>query len=525
MKRVLLVSIAAFLLVFVSSCGLNKNTSKELLENSTFQEEEIDFEIEKILFSKSFQSTEPTVELISKNNKIRLMASLGLSEYSGININNVIKKGNEINIHVSGITKKRNIRLAVPQVIMELKKLQTNNVDDLKFNIVYDDYTPLKIKLSINDLANLVQSHFKVSLKSMPEFNLEKVEKDIVWNISYNSIFDRDHPGIPLVNLKAKIDANSGDILNSEKVFISSLLDKGQVLGYISGKDLLYKKTIHDSEINKTLEQLWIYDVESKKKSLIYSSNFKISLAEISPDCQYISLIETSDGGSEIFIVAMEDLRTYKVFIDEHVNPNMIRWAKNNILYLIDTRETSRIYSYDIENHEVNLIKSLDKIIENVLIQDDGFVLIERNQDNINKKISYTRDWENYREIGHGFIPRFVNGELLSFLKNNDKSDTNSLIIYNIKNRDTLKEIDDNIVGYQILSDNQLAYVKRNMSNNQFELIKYSIADDSDDFIASMIGSNVYYNENKNLAYLNIVLPFEDEKTEVIYTIDLSKLN
>ena len=162
MKQGLFFVLSMFLMVILLSCNHNTNVPMTAEDDTTFEEEEVKYVIEQVVFSKSFQSTEPNVEVLSNKNNVKILASLGLTEYSEISINNIVKKGNVVNIHVSGI-KGENPSLSVPQVILELSELNTNK-DNLSFNIVFDDYEQLKIKFGINDILNKINPNLKLLL-------------------------------------------------------------------------------------------------------------------------------------------------------------------------------------------------------------------------------------------------------------------------------------------------------------------------------------------------------------------------
>ena len=42
--------------------------------------------------------------------------------------------------------------------------------------------------------------------------------------------------------------------------------------------------------------------------------------------------------------------------------------------------------------------------------------------------------------------------------------------------------------------------------------------------MSHVIGKNVYYNSKDNIIYLNTILPFENDNTEIIYSIDLNAI-
>src|SRR5690554_3788436 len=100
MKQFLFFVIVGFMMLILLSCSPINNVPMTVEDDMTFEEEQIKYNIEQIIFSKSFQSTEPSVEVISNKNNVKILASLGLAEYSDIIINKIVKKGNIINIHV-----------------------------------------------------------------------------------------------------------------------------------------------------------------------------------------------------------------------------------------------------------------------------------------------------------------------------------------------------------------------------------------------------------------------------------------
>src|SRR5690606_26009377 len=135
-----------------------------------------------------------------------------------------------------------NIQLAVPQIILDLKNTKLTNFEDIKFNIVNENFEPISFKLELNDAINKVKSDFNVTANTVPEINLSNIDGRFIWNIVYNSIFDKDNPETPLVNLSVELDANSAEIIQSKKGFISSYIDEGHVLDYIMDKYILYRK-------------------------------------------------------------------------------------------------------------------------------------------------------------------------------------------------------------------------------------------------------------------------------------------
>ncbi|MDR7856553.1 hypothetical protein [Tissierella sp.] len=525
MKKLLFMIFTLILTLSLVACNTKDGNLVELKDNITFEEEEISYEIEQILFSKSFQSIDSSVEIITNNNKLKVLASLGLTECSSVNVNSITKKGSEINIHVSARYSKNSLRLAVPQVFMEIDKSKLKGIDNLKFNIVYDDYNPLKIKFGINEVLNKLEANYKLSTKTSPVFTLSRSGESLVWSITYNSIFDRETPEVPLVNLFAQVDAISGDIIESEKVNISSALDEGHVLNYISDDLILYKKSIVDNVTNKTKEQLWLYNTVNNEKTMIFYSNYNIHSVEPNKNRELISIVEVNDNGSELYIVSLEDNRTYKINLEEEFNPSIMSWKDENILYLVDSNKYGTvIYSFDIESNKSTLVTKFQRMIEYLVSNGKSFLVVEDSEEDNTKRISITTDWRDFNIIGNGFLPKYIDENHIAYLKKDNTQDSSTLIIYNIGEGRTIRRIEENIVNYRVISPTNLVYIVKNSINN-YALINYSLENKSSTNIANLIDQKIYYNENDSLVYLNTILPFESDKREMIYIIDLNKLN
>lgn len=527
MKRVLIFIVTIFVALISFGCKSNNeiliNSNSGVLKN---EEKEIKFKVDQILLSKSFQSTEPSIEVLTKGNNTRILASLGLTESSGVKINKIVRRGYEVDIHVSGIYDNSDLQLAVPQVVLDIKKPRFDKIEDFKFNIVNDNYKLLKIKLGVNEALSKIQSHFKISSNGSPTINLVRSNDDILWNISYDTIFDRENPQIPLVNFSTSINANTGIIIESKKTFISSSIDDGHILDYVPNKHLLYRRSLKDSGTGDIKEQIWSYDLLTREKSMIFSSNLKINSAKYSTDLSYVSLIESSPGNTELYVIPRVDKRAYKIGFEDRFNPQILSWKDDNNLYLIENLDgKSIVFLYDVEKDITNRIAKVNKNIENLIIRDGIFLIVETQEDNYNKKISTTLDWKDFDFKDYGFSPQFIGKDKLGYLKKDEKLDNNSLFLHSLKNNNNINIIDGNISTFQVVSNKDITYVKKNAKHNNFTLSKYSLEDKETVDIAPLIGDRVYYDTERDIIYANIILPFENDKPEIIYLIDLSKLD
>src|SRR5690625_2308200 len=118
MKKILFLFIITILLVAVLGCTSN-NQDKTLVEEDV-EEEPIDYKIEKIVLSKGFQSLAPNVEVLKKGTSLKLLASPGLLESSGVTIDKITKSGKEINIYVQSLANEEKKQLSTPQILLEI---------------------------------------------------------------------------------------------------------------------------------------------------------------------------------------------------------------------------------------------------------------------------------------------------------------------------------------------------------------------------------------------------------------------
>lgn len=526
MKLVYIFVLSILIISILSGCNVNTDIPATPYGDESFEEEEINFNIDQILYSKSYQSIEPNVELITKNSKLKLLASLGLADYSSVSVNGIIKKGREVYIHVSGISQSENDRLAVPQVIMEIEDLSPKNAENLKFNVVYDDYMPIKIKFGINDVINKIQSYFKVSPNRLPTFNLTKEGDDILWAVSYDGIIDKDDPSTPLINLATIIDANSGEILQSNRIAISTTFDSGQILDFMGDSTFLYKKTIVDLETNTPIEQLWYGKGKENEKFMLFSSDFKILSAQFSEDRSYISVLESNDDNSNLYIISLNDKRAFKISFESKYNPRLMKWAGNNQLYLIENGDMlSTIYIYDVSQNETLTVGKFQRNINKIVNKGSTFLISEKFENEPNHKIMMTEDWTSFKYINDGFNPKFISDKVVAFLNRDEKNDMNYLYIYDLEEKEVLDIVEGNIADFEILSNNNIVYINKNMNYDDYTIFKYDFETKISAKIMTVNNSKVFFNEQDNLVYLNVPLSLEDNKTELIYEIDLNIIN
>ncbi len=524
MKKVSILTTIIILTLLLFGCKSKDKGSIEDVSKNAKKQENIDYSLDQILLSKSFQSTEPSIEAINKKDKIKISASLGIVECSGIRLEKIVKNDNDINIHISAIYEEPNIQLAVPQIALEIPKLKFNKFEDLKFNIISDNYDPVKIKFGVNEILSKVKSHFQISPCQPPSIDLSRSGDTFLWSIYYKSIIDREDPEKTLINLYSTLDALSGDIIDSEKTLVSSPVDDGHILDYASNDFILYKKALINGD-EKTKEQLWSYNLGTKEKEMLFSSPLKIHSAKYSSDLSNVSIIESSDETSQVYIVPKKDKKAYKISFEDIFNPLLMAWKDDNTLYLIENKDDkSNISSYNVNDSVSQEIASIEKNIDSLLIKDNTFLIEESSEDEYNKKISQTKDWQDFNFIDFGFKSNFIGKNSLAYLEKDEKLDTNSLIIYDIESQETTNTINENISNFQSLSNNSIFYVYKNLKDNNFTLKTYNLDNKEKNNLGSLTNDKIYLDTKKDILYSNITLPFDNINPEIIYSINLSKL-
>lgn len=210
MNRKILVIL--LLTLTIIACNSNKITPKDAKIDN------LDFEIEKIQFSKSFQNLNPFTEVLEqRGDRTQILISLGLTETSNLHIDRVLKNSSGLDIYVKCLNGDENEELSVPQAIISVESDELPEVNNMNINIIGEGYEELKVTLSQNDAISKTESLFKLTSTCAPKVTLEKVEDNIYWNVLYDMAFDKNEKFTPIYKYYAKINAIDGDIVQEEK--------------------------------------------------------------------------------------------------------------------------------------------------------------------------------------------------------------------------------------------------------------------------------------------------------------------
>lgn len=522
MKKVGLLILITLLVPVLIACNNNKLNKLEPTKGST--EEALGFKIEKIVLSKGYQTLEPKVEFDSKNKETKLSITFGLIECSGITIDNITKKDNEINIYTNRLLEDDKTQLVVPQATVLLDKKLDGKEDNLKFNIINQNYSPIELKFGKSQTLDKIYSEFKIAPNSIPNVNLIRHKDSFIWNIVFHSIFDKGNFSTPLINLNVKADALTGEIVYSDKNVVSDYIDDGIILDYVPRKYLLYKqeKIVND----KTINLLWLYNIEKKEKEQIYETNDSIFLAKFSPDCKNISLIENDNGMSDIYLINIKEKLTSRLTPAGYNQIWNMKWNDENKIYFVnnDTKEQSTLFLY---NKKQNNMKEVFKIPINISqfdVKGEQIIFTEYNEKNLNQNIYITKDGVTLDNINEGHNISFLDDNTVIFLKNSSDKNENQLCLYNIKDKSMQLPTNINVKNYLSLSNDKLFLIEKSGCEYDYTLLSCNILDGAIHRIARISGDKFYYDEELNKGYISLSPPLENSKRHIIYSIDLNQI-
>ena len=522
MKKVGLIIFVALLIPIFVAC--NNNTHNELKPTKDATEKALGFKIEKIVLSKGYQTLEPKVEIVTKNNDTKLSISFGLIECSGITIDNITKKDNVVNIYANRLLEEDKTQLSIPQATVLLDKKLDDKANNYQFNIINQNYSPIELKFGKSQTLDKIYSHFKIEPNSIPNVRLIRHKDSFIWDIVFHNIFDKGNFSTPLINLNVKADAITGEIVYSDKNVVSDYIDDGVILDYVPKKYLLYKQ---EQIVNdKTVNLLWLYNIDKKEKEQIYETNDSIFFAKFSPDHKNISLIENDNEMSDIYLINIKEKLTSRLTPAGYNQIWNMKWNDENKIYFVnnDTENRSTLFLYNVEEKNMEEVFKLPVKISKFDVQDEQIVFTEYEDKNINQNIFITKDGLTLEKIDEGHNVSFLDNDTVIFLKNSSAKNEDRLCLYDIKNKSMKLPTNVNVKNYLKYKDDKLFLIEKSGSEYDYTLLSCNIHDGSVHRIAKINGENIYYDEELNKGYISLTPPLENKKRHIIYSIDLNQM-
>lgn len=520
-KQVIFLSI----MLTLTACSVNNKNNKPVEGPiaSTSVEKSIDFQIERTTLSKGFQSVNPHVEIVDKDTEPAFLVNLGIVECSKINIDKITKASNEIKIYASRTIEENKKDIVVPQLLIKLDGIDNVTLKDTKFSIINSNYEPIKVAYDKNQVLNNIYAQFKITSNTVPKINLINEDSKYIWDVDLHNIFAKEQIDFPLVYFKAKVDASSGEFIETSQQIISTTIDKGNIIDYVDGKSIIYIQKINNKDGD--YQNLWLYDIQKNKKEKIYSTHNTIYSAKFSPDLSKIAIIEHNGKLTDIFIVNLSDNTTQKITPLAYKHSWNIEWYGKK-LYALNNDEKSRatLLSFDLEKNEHQILFSVSKNISDFDVYNEKFVFTEFNEQQNTKEIFITSDGKELKKIDSGHIPKFIDSNILVYKKNVINQNKCTLWLYDINNKVKKSVTDMDIRSFSIIDSDTLVLVGRENYGTEFSSFIYKLNSGDLTALGHVISETVYYNSKANTIYFSAIPPIDNLDTSQIYSIDLNNI-
>lgn len=314
------------------------------------------------------------------------------------------------------------------------------------------------------------------------------------------------------------VDINSAEIVDSKKTPVSSLIDEGEVVRYLTDKYIIYSKK--DLQENNTNYNLWIYDIEKDIKKVLYTSNNKIDLLSFNPTGNEAIIIESAGKkSSTLYHLDLDSLNLEKMDIKNDIRPDIALWKEDSIILIDKNSQKSTVYELDPDNGQIEFLSTINKSIDKINYSNNNFLFCSQNDSS--SDVYITSDFKENILIDRGSNPSFVNNNTIAYLKQDNDSGEKLLWIYDIE-EDTIKNYADFDVEDFFIWKDYIAIIEKNQIGSDNPLSIYNLKTKKIKFKGSVKSNDIYLNTKEDILYINSYILSEEEKVPVISYIDLS---
>ncbi len=510
-----------FIPIILLGCNALYNKSNletKTTEHSTVEEISLDYKVEKTILSKGYQLTNNKVEVIHKDGNLSLLLTLGLVECSNINVDKISKFNKEINIYTSRVLDNKKSEIVIPQIELKIENLNDRvKVEDMTFNIISTNYKPLTLKYNKNEIINMLCSKLGLITNTKPKVNIIKKNKEYLWDVKFEQAFEKNHPNNQIVNINARINESNKRIKICNRKEISKYIDEGIILDCNSKKYLTYKKIQKNN--NNTYESLWLYNLKTGEKKQIYTTHNSIFTANISPNDNYISVIDNKKHLTDLFIIDIKNNVTKKITPSGYNHTWLVLW-KNNFLYFLNNDKKSQmtLFKYDTSTNQSSNVCTEKLNVCNFDLQNEQFIYNEFNNENTNNPIYYSTNSINNLEIDTGFNCSFLNDELIIYMKK--KQNQTLLYSYNIAKKTITKLSDLDIKKYFLKSKNTLYFIASHSKDSIYSLYKYDYDKSNIQQLSNVFTKDIHYNKCNNQFFINVIPHIAGVNSYKIYLLE-----
>lgn len=511
------------LLIIIATMVLTGCSFPMLRETSASSKRAPDpqFNVEQVVLSQGFQNTEPRIELIRKNNQTKLLVSPGLLQSTGMEVTKIEKVDDVFNIHLVN-SSYSSADLVIPQITILLSNVSQTEAESLKFKIVNENYSPLSISYGIVDVLKKIRSDYKISHDGYPTIKLVKGEASPVWVIDYEKIYDKANLEIPLINLRLKVNANTGEVVESTKGLISAYLDQGTILDFVPDVGMLYFQRDSESE-NRILRY---YDFMSMEKTDLYRTMSEISSASINPAGTSVVLLEKEGPKASSFILGLDDRKAVRIGSEEGIDPEHVSWISNDEIQIITgfSNNQTEVLTYNARDGSLKTTHNFMMDLATFNVMDDTILASQFIDKEANNRILLSNGISGLRFVDVGFRPQILAKDLGMYLVNDDNSTENRLHVFDLQTLETQLALDYNVVHARKISSNELLIVEKLPGNSSFGLHLLDFESMEITPMGSINASRAYLNGAGDTIFVNDSISYDSGQMEIIYTVRLENL-
>lgn len=513
------------LMLTLTACSPKSNTPLVDSSLSTNVTSDIEYKVEKTILSKGFQSISPAVELMEKDRGQYFLVKFGVVECSTASVDSISRVNNEVNIYTSVKKEWGKKDIVVPQILIKLEDIDDLPLKDLKFNVIPSNYMPIQIKFDRAQVLNKIYTQFKYTANTMPVVSLIKENSEYIWNVRLNNTFLKNNPSSPLFMFKAKINSDSGDILNAQPILLSETIDQGKIIDYAKDSFIAYAQREENDNISS--ESLWLYDLNSFEKRKIYSTNNSIYSVEFSPDLKKLAIIEYNGKLTDLYVVNLENNLTQKITPMDRRHTWNIKWQNNHILCAVnnDDQKVSSIITLDTLNNEEMVLFKVNLNITNFDVNGDAFVLEESDFTKDISSLFFKKSDDKSRKISSGIEGKFIDDNRLIYRKKVEKEDKYELYIYDLKKNEETLLTDIDTRKFSIINKDTIFIVGKNNTSTDYSIYLYNLKKDESELLGQVLDKNIYYSHNLNTGFFSVVPSSDNADSQFIYGINFDELN
>ena len=524
MKSFLRVILLLHILLFITGCksdGLSPLLYKDKPQDKSTASKDsapnLNYTIDKVTLSKNYQTVNPTVEVIKNGLNANLLISLGIVQSTGVDVDKIEKSENDINIYIHNQNEDDEGQIVVPQILLHLDDLTGKDIQEMNIKIINQNYNPIKSNIDIGEAISKIKSSLKISTSTFPETTIEQKDDKLFLDLNFTNAIDLMDNENSIINLHVVIDATDGKIIQSDKEAVSSLIDRGDILEYVSNKYIFYKKESESKDARNT--SLWVYDISNDSKEKIYDTKNKITSLKFNVESGKLFLIESFLEYSELYIIDIKDLKAYKATLDKDISPSIGLWKdKDNIILLEKDDSASSVYNLNIITNDLDYVSHIDSDVKEIQCSNDNFIFSLENEKT--KELYITKDFKEIELIDKGINPTFLDDSTIGYLKHDSLKNKNILWLYDIDKGAINSYTDLNIKEFFKWGDN-LGIIEKNQIGSDNPLYIYDFEKQKLEFITSIKSDKVFLNTEKNILYVNFSIDFDETKIPIISFIEL----